>query len=113
MRLITLRKGQRIMEDDEGDYESRYSRDVPLAERVALVNEDDDEDDHRAATAVLHPVVGAKETMEQRLAYTLNDNRHYYSLCSMFVVTYAHVVEGKPLSSLFLPHADTNVEFDF
>lgn len=51
--------------------------------------------------------------IENRLAYELKDNTQYYSLAGMFVVIYAHITQGRPMTSIFLPQADCDPEFDF
>jgi hypothetical protein len=50
---------------------------------------------------------------KHRVAYTVKDNVHYYELGCTMVVIYGHLKQGLPVSSLFLPHENTDLQYDF
>ena len=93
-------------EDEEGD---QGRPPLPAAEMVAF---EGDADEAGPVGAPGPPGQGQGQ-LENRVGYTVKDNKQYYELASMFVVVYQHVKEGRPVSSLFLPNESTTPEFDF
>ena len=74
-----------------------------------LVTLDEDHEQPPAAA----PAAAPQPPLQNRVNYTVHDNVQYYELGFMFILVYAHVTEGKPVSSLFLPHENTTPEYDF
>lgn len=102
-------KRVRFAADANGDGNSN----LPMAETVAFNDDDeriqDDEQEHRSRQEQQQQ----QQQLQNRVNYTVHDNKQYYELCSMIIVVYMHVKQGLPVSSLFLPRENTNPDYDF
>ena len=89
------------------------SSNLPAAEMVAFDDELRYADEEVPAAAAPLVPREAQPSNQNRVTYTVQDNAQYYEIASMIVMIHAHVKEGWPVSSLFLPHEDTSPDYDF
>jgi hypothetical protein len=102
-----MKRVYQLDEDDDDPDLARHAS-APAAELVAFEG-----DPFEQPEALLAKQQQEPQLLENRVGYTIKDNKQYYELVSMYVVVYGHVKEGLPVSSLFLPNEGTAPEFDF